>query len=246
MSDEVQAQEAVAFVKNLAEAVSTQARVANRAWIAMMGVALVALLPRVPRNGGDVNLPLGLGVVESDSYAVIAFLMLSILVIAFATAHAQQMRAQTLAQRAIDGLDATLPAGWGVHPRELFDMCRMPSVNRVAPLAQLVRGAYQFHERHDECPKWRRMLSVAYYVSLKGVASMVFFLVPAAALWRTHHLAVAVGDGPLALSIVMATSGLIAATALLHVAIVDTGYVVKIVRFLWTEPSAIQPPAVSE
>ncbi len=48
-------------IKEFAKSVSTQAQVANRIWLSLMTVALVALLPREAATAGKVNLPFGLG-----------------------------------------------------------------------------------------------------------------------------------------------------------------------------------------
>ena len=137
-----------------------------------MTVVVVAVLPRVSQVDGSrekVPLPLGLGDVDPVWFDALSFALLVILTIAFAAAHAQQTRAQTLAQRRVDSLagdwDANAKGHPGeIHPRELFDMLRLPSVNRVAPLAQSLRGPYQFYATIDGCPGWLRIMSTAYYL----------------------------------------------------------------------------------
>ena len=74
-----------------------------------------------------------------------------------------------------------------MHPNEMFDMFRMPSVNRVAPLAQSLRGRYQFYSGEKSCPFWLRAASTAYYVLLKLVSMVVYFGVPAFALIWTFE-----------------------------------------------------------
>ena len=81
MSDERERRE---LVKELANAVSTQANVANRAWLAMMTVALFAVLPRVPAKGGNVSLPFNLGEVDPVRFHAVALSIFVVLVITFA------------------------------------------------------------------------------------------------------------------------------------------------------------------
>src|ERR1039457_6832514 len=113
--------------------------VAAWAWLSLVTVALVAVLPRVPAHGGNTPLPGKIGGVSPACFHTIAFFILAVLAIFFVAAHAQQIRAQMLAQEVIESLINQDPSD-AVHPRELFDMLRTPSLSRVAPLAQLLRG----------------------------------------------------------------------------------------------------------
>jgi hypothetical protein len=54
-----------------------------------------------------------------------------------------------------------------------------PSLSRVAPLAQSLRGQHQFFSTKKQCPKWLRKASVIYYVLLKTVSMLVYFGFPA-------------------------------------------------------------------
>src|SRR5579872_176477 len=86
-----------ALAKELASAVSTQAQVANRMWLALITVSLFAVLPHVPTKDGYLFLPFGLGEVNAIWFHTVVYSILLILAIAFSSAHAQQMRAQSLA-----------------------------------------------------------------------------------------------------------------------------------------------------
>jgi len=110
------------LVKELATAVSTQAQVANRMWLALMTVALFAVLPHVPTKSGNLSLPFSLGEVNAMWFHRVVFAILVVLAVAFASAHAQQIRSQTLAQ---GSFSASLSrVGGHIHPREFFDMLR--------------------------------------------------------------------------------------------------------------------------
>ena len=180
--------QSIPIVKELAGAVFTQSQVANRYWIALMAVALFALLPRVgPSQTQTIDLPLGLGAVEPASLHPALFALLVVLIVAFAAAHAQQVRAQKLAQAYIDKM--TVVDG-ELHPRELFDMLRQPSVIRVAPLAQSLRGKYQFFGTAGECPAALWWGSVVYYGVLKLASIGISFLLPGWALCANSKKAV--------------------------------------------------------
>src|SRR4051812_35063790 len=174
------------LIQELAGAVSTQAQVVNRMWLALMTVVLFGVLPRLPGKNGNVTMPFSLGEVDPAWFYSVVFALLVVLIIAFAAAHAQQVRAQKLAQAAVDSIILTQSIPDYVHPREWFDMCRLPSINRVAPLAQSIRGKYQFYTGKQDCPAWLRLISVAYYGLLKAAAMIVYFGLPLWALWWAY------------------------------------------------------------
>ncbi|MBI3636787.1 MAG: hypothetical protein HY216_11365 [Candidatus Rokubacteria bacterium] len=229
------------IVKELAAAVSTQAQVSTRIWLALMTVVLVAVLPRVPVDGGrkGVSLPLGLGAIDPIWFDPFIFALLVILTIAFATAHAQETRAQELAQGRLDSLTKAWEANakkhvGEIHPRELFDMLRLPSVNRVAPLAQASRGRYQFYATSDHCPGWLRMASAAYYGLLKLTSLIVYLGVPAWALWDVHNR-MTLDRAP---SLIAALGGTLAVVTLVQILLTDGRYSLKTLRKIATRRRA--------
>jgi len=72
------------LVQELAAAVSTQAQVVNRLWLALMTVALFGVLPRLPAKDGNVSLPFSLGEVDPKWFHSVVFSILVVLTIAFA------------------------------------------------------------------------------------------------------------------------------------------------------------------
>ena len=225
---------ALTTVKELATAVSTQAHVSNRVWLTLMTAALVAVIPRSsPAQGTALSLPFGFGDIEPNSFYFVMFAVLVVSTIAFAAAHAQQVRAQKLAQRAIDALADNSQRVMGIHPRDLFDMLREPSVNRVAALSQLLRGRYQFYGDNLRCPPLLRAVSTVYYFILKSVSLIVYFGLPATAVWQTYARAVSSVSSPVSVH----AAGLVAAIALVHVAVVDTMYLMQVSSKIWTAGS---------
>jgi hypothetical protein len=224
------------IVNELAAAVSTQAQVSNRIWLALMTVVVVAVLPRVsPVDGGrkEVSLPLGLGGVDPVWFDALSFALLVILTIAFAAAHAQQTRAQTLAQRRVDSLagdwDANAKGHPGeIHPRELFDMLRLPSVNRVAPLAQSLRRPYQFYATTDRCPGWLRIMSTTYYGLVKLTSLIVYLGLPAWAHCDVYSRLTL----NRAASLIAALGGILALLTLVQMLLTDAWYSLKVLRLI--------------
>lgn len=210
-------------VKDLATAVSTQAQVANRIWLATMTVAIIGAIPRVVKDGA-VDLPFSLGAVDEAWFFVVVFAMLCVLVTAFCAAHAQQIRTMNLAHEHIK----TLPHDGKIHPRDLLDMYRWPAVNRVASLAQSLRGPYQFHAKEHLCPQWLRLITTAYYTLLKLAATFVYFGLPASCLIVVFGKLRLMGMGNWA-AIIGAS---IAGVALLQVTVFELWYMGSVSWFL--------------
>lgn len=172
------------LVKELVDGVSTQVRALNRIWLLTLLVALLIVIPP-PESNPDDNLrklPFGLGTVEEGYFYPISCFLLSVLIMSFATSHAQVIRATKLAQRAVDQLrdSSALPSGMDL--RDIFDILRIPSINRVAPLAQNLRGKYEFYDGKEQCPGWLLWISTWYYVILKLLSTSVSVFMPGGAL----------------------------------------------------------------
>lgn len=146
--------------------------------------------------------------------------------IAFAAAHAQQVRAQRLAQKALTELAKSSPLVLGVHPRDLFDASREPSVIRLAPLAQLAQGLDQFFGKPQPVTTARRNVSVVYYFALKVASWTVYFGLPLFVLWWTYsHISLGrTFDLLLGLPVVVAT------VPMLHVFYVEVLYVREVAQ----------------
>ena len=217
------------LVKELASAVSTQAQFANRIWLALMTAALVAVLPHVPTSSGNLSLPFSLGEVDATWFNRVVFALLVVLVITFASAHAQHIRAQSLAQ---DSISASPSMSGHIHPREMFDMLRMPSFNRVAPLAQVLRGKYQYYKTNHDCPAWLRRLTVVYYALLKIASLAVYFSLPFWAIWHAYTNVLGV-QPEWFVALIARVGAVLAGSALLVVLVAEILSAFKIVKHLW-------------
>jgi hypothetical protein len=158
------------IVKDFAEATSTQTRVSNRAWITLMVFSIFVLLPKMKNSG--VQLPFGLVVVPEGQFYIIALPFLCVLMIAFCAAYAQEVRASRIAQNYID----KCPKLDKLHPRDLFDILRVPNVNRVAALPQLIRR--QYFSIPKKTGLLIRRIAALFYVILKIMASTVYLGLP--------------------------------------------------------------------
>jgi hypothetical protein len=220
------------LAKELASAFSTQAQVANRMWLVLMTVSLFAVLPPVPKNG-NLSLPFGLPEVNAKGFHTIVYFSLVILAIAFASAHAQQMRAQKLA---IDLLPESPPIEKQIHPREFFNMLRTPSFNRIAPLAQLLRGKYQYYKTKRDCPTWLRRSTVVYYALLKLTSLAVYFWLPFWAMRDAYVNVLSVQSASFVVVWCARIGGCVAGSALVVVLIVEMATAREIAKHLWLPP----------
>jgi hypothetical protein len=220
-------------VRELSGAVSTQASVANRFWFALIIATLLVLIPHPSQTSvrPTVDLPFQLGTVRADVFYQIAFPMLAVLLIAFCTAHVQVLRATTLAHRILDKMASSLSSPLDAHPRELFDMYRLPSLSRVAPLAQVARWKYQYYPEASSCPRWLKRLTAAYYLILKLAAILVYLVLPGWAFWRTGELALSAGWAWWG---VVAIGGP-AALAFSQTIIIEMAYVYRVVKLIGGE-----------
>jgi hypothetical protein len=176
------------LVKDLAEAVSTQAEVANRTWLALITVAMVAIIHHPLKDTlKDIPLPFGLEGVSPFWFHGVVLSFLVVLAIAFAAAHSHQVRAQKLAHDIITSLGPALGPVCAVHPRDYFDMYRKPSLIRIASLAQSLRGKYQFFTTAAGLPNWRRQITVWLYWLWKIIGLGIYFVVPIVALCLAHR-----------------------------------------------------------
>jgi hypothetical protein len=216
-------------VKELAAGVSVQTQVANRVWLALMTVALVAVLPRGTNKNPDLSLPFGLGTVDSTLFYPVAFFILVVLAVAFAAAHAQVIRAGVQAHKMIDSIPKGSFAENGVDPRGVFDMGRIPSLNRVAPLAQL---AIDQSSAITGQRWWVRGLGVLYYMLLKLLSLIVYYALPGLAMARAYANASRPELSRVVLSS-FAVAKWAALLALFHVFVSDIWYSWRVVRRLW-------------
>lgn len=218
--------EVTSAVKDIAESVSMQTKAANKIWLLLMAVVLIVLFPPKAADTEVVSLPFELGQVNGSDFYPTIFFLISVLVLAFATAYAQALRAHDLAHEALDKMSDK--AVFEIHVRDFFDISTDHSVNRVAPLAQLIGGPTQFHRHHEDSPKWSRWLTAFSYLVLKLVSAAIFWGLPWFSFARAYGKALTIGTNDWILAITF----FVAASALAVVTIYDIWGMVKIFRFL--------------
>jgi hypothetical protein len=224
------------LVKLVAEAASVQAKVTNRLWLAVIAVTIVVFLPTTP-GATTVQLPFNLGAVPPGAFYPVVFAILSILAVALAAAHAQQVRADRIAHHVV----TELSSGAGkrepvsLHLRDLLDILRHPSLTRVAPLAQVITGHYHSQIKSDDSQgpgtnKRRAWTLAAFYLLLKLFTLVVLFVIPMAGVVVAYRRVTMALDGWLLY--VLALTGLVAFLSLLLAAIADSRSVRRVAATL--------------
>ncbi|MGA7721509.1 MAG: hypothetical protein WCA84_10065 [Ignavibacteriaceae bacterium] len=167
------------IVKQLAESVTIQSKQANKLWLIMISIAVIVMFPPIMKEGNltnQIKLPFKIGIVEIKYFYPAVFFLYSILVVAFSTTHTQAIRTQKLAHLALELIENE--RYYGIYSHDLFDMFRIPGINRTAPLAQFLRGKYQVINHADDCPCWRKRFTSIYYLILKIISSLVYWFLP--------------------------------------------------------------------
>jgi hypothetical protein len=169
--------------KHLLQGVSVQNRFANEIWLSLAVIAIIVILPVA--DAKDVTrkvLPFALGEIPANWFYFVSSLVLSVLGIAFCAAHAQAIRADQLAHKEIDRIAPSRTTNTEPDPRDVFDATTTPSLDRVAPLAQVLRFKWQFYPDAYDCPAWLCLVTAIFYLCLKVLAGAVYYLLPGGAV----------------------------------------------------------------
>ena len=173
--------EILTVVRELGSAASTQARIANRYWLTMVGFGLITLDPR--NRDPLVQLFPWIAKIPEDPYFLMAFGVFSVLATVFASAHVQQIRADNLAHRTMDGAKIRNCTILGTHPKDLYDAMRRPSIIRVSPLPQLLQGKEsQYLGDNFPISKHKEIFTRYFYIILKFISIMIYLVLPLAGL----------------------------------------------------------------
>ncbi|HEY0704213.1 MAG TPA: hypothetical protein VGD60_15690, partial [Candidatus Acidoferrales bacterium] len=205
------------LVRELAETVGLQAQVTNRIWLGMISVAGAGVLPRP--KASDPTVQVLTFAVPTAKFFISVFAALFVLIVAFSAAYAAQARAQELAQSYLE----SLPPDFGLPgfrtPRGFYDVLRLPTFNRIAPLPQLLSGKYQLGKCGPKIQRRLRGLKRVYYWVLKIPGAGVYFVFPGVALIILGIGAWGYSGGLLKVAIL--ASGTVACVTLLQVLVND-------------------------
>lgn len=170
----------LAFIKEIAQGVSTQARFANRLWLSLMLFALV-VLPQMLNHPKEIKLPFGLGQVDATVVYLVSCPIMAVLLVTFLNAHVQQARATIFGHRMINELSKEYDSNaWPSDLRIMYDIMRLATFIRVSPLPLLPKDKYHFNP--ENCPNWLSCLTKTYYLALKCMGLLVYIFLPSVLL----------------------------------------------------------------
>lgn len=174
------------ILKDLAAGITTAVEVQNRYWFALAVTSLFAIVPQYSSDKSNeiqlVSLPLGLPKVESAWFVPAVVLLLSVLVVAFASAQAHLIRTQMLARRILQRRREFGSLIGGEDERDFLEALRAPSLTRVSSIVQVLLGTHQFFiDKEEQSPSRRHMFAIIYGL-LKALVLIVWLMLPAGAL----------------------------------------------------------------
>jgi hypothetical protein len=166
----------------LAEGFSTQTKTATKYWLTLAVISVLVILPN--ETNTLMKIPFELGTIKQADFFPFSAFLISILIIGFGSAHVQAIRSRSLIQRVIDDSGDKYLLG-KIHLRDFIDSIVSPSITRTAPLAQYLRGKYQFYPESKDSSRMINIISTLVYLLLKVAALFVVYLMPAFALTKS-------------------------------------------------------------
>ena len=178
------------LIIQLSDGLSNHIKTSARYWMALALVSVITVISSFPESGSatitessNVFLPFGIGDIDKNYFYPFSVVLISLLTISFGAAQAQMIRARKLTNTAIRAIYRDSNLAGGIDLRDALDVINATSINRTAPLAQLILGKYQFYPTKDNQPKIRKFIAVCYQSILKVSSYLVVYLLPLYALY---------------------------------------------------------------
>jgi len=178
------------LIIQLSDGLSNHIKTSARYWMALALISVITVISSFPESGNpiitesnSVSIPFGIGDIDKNYFYPFAVALISLLTISFGAAQAQMIRARKLTNTAIRAIYRDLNLAGGIDLRDALDVINATSINRTAPLAQLILGKYQFYPTKDNQPKIRKFIAVCYQSALKVSSYLVVYLLPLYALY---------------------------------------------------------------
>jgi hypothetical protein len=188
------------YMLKLIEGYSTYNKASIRYWTALAVISIIIIIPTETANG-SITLPFEIGSFKKADFYPLGLIFLSLLVICFGAAFSQTFRTANLLYKSVNDLKNKYVVSEKIHLQDIIDGMIYPSLTRVAPLAQLLQGEFQFFPEVEKISKFRKRLSLSYYVLLKGIAVSVMYFLPAFALYEAFYNGILIPQGSRVLNI---------------------------------------------
>ena len=109
------------LLKKLSEGYSIQSETANKFWLALIVSCIITITGRPDIKSSLIDLPFTLGKVNSADFYTIMIILVCTIIIAYASAMIQAIRARKLIQKILDNVDEKDKFTNNVHIQDLVD-----------------------------------------------------------------------------------------------------------------------------
>lgn len=174
------------YLIKLIDGCNSYIKIASNFWLTLAAFSIIAISP-TKTNDSKIEMPLGLGLFEEINFYPLIFIIIALLIMCYGSTMSQALRGRKLIQRVVNNLpssDKTI-CKESTHIQDIVDILIHPSLNRVAPLAQIMQGEKQFLPESNTIPVNKKKLYSLYYLFLKLIATLVIYFVPGYALFIT-------------------------------------------------------------
>ncbi len=172
-------------LKQLAEGFSSHNKSASIYWLAIGVVSTLVIMPTTPN--GQVDLPFVQANVAITDFYPFAFILLSLLIIVYGSIKSHSIRVRKLIQRYIvlynERQETNNPYRERLYLQDLFDSITSPGIAKVAPLAQIIQGKYQFYPEAHKRPLILSILGGIYFCVLRIIGILIIEIFPGYALF---------------------------------------------------------------
>ena len=178
------------LIIQLSDGLSNHIKASARYWMALALISVITIVSIVPEasntvinSNNTVTLPFGFGDINQNYFYPFSAVLISLLTISFGASQAQMIRARKLANTVLRATYKDINFSGDIDLRDAFDVINATSINRTAPLAQLILGSHQFYPSKDKQPIIRKIIAITYQAALKTASYLVIYLLPFYALY---------------------------------------------------------------
>jgi len=175
------------ILKDLSSGYSNHNKFVNTHWFAIAIISILILMPG-QESSTAINLPFNIGQVKNTDFYPFAAVLLGLLIISFGSIQIRSVRTKKLIEKVICEIKEKDGNIYGIDLRDIFDSIIEPSIFRLAPIAQFIRGKYQFFHNSENCPKYLKILSTFYFFILKLISYLVIYFLPFYAMLKCYQL----------------------------------------------------------
>ncbi len=169
------------YLIKLIDGCSSYVKIATNFWLVIAVFSIITVSPTKTEET-KIEMPFDLGKFDVINFYPFTFVVLSLLIVCYGSTLSQAIRGRKLIQRTVDELKKQKENKDKIDLRDIIDVLIYPTLNRVAPIAQILQGDNQFFTESHNVSKKNRVLIGIYYLFLKLVITLIMYLFPGYAL----------------------------------------------------------------